>query len=278
MIQQFQKSDTTLSATISSNVSDIQQLSSAYEQCQYLLKHKFIMGNGTLIKQDDIGSEVIQYDIGLNEMLQEVRFLLNTTEDEKIHEYVDQLFRHDHKNVSEGYLKNLCFSLILTVKMVLNENGFSYSEVFDDENIIWEKLLNFETIVDAKQWLDNIMTFSRKYMTSSFESKNKSLVIKIKNYIEDNYSGDLKLETIANELYYSPNYINHIFKMDTGETIYTYVAKFKVEKAKELLRETNQKLYEISATLGYTHTAYFSNLFKKTEGITPKQYRERCSR
>jgi two-component system response regulator YesN len=81
------------------------------------------------------------------------------------------------------------------------------------------------------------------------------------------------LSAIANEMYFSPNYINTLFKEETGDTIPEYKTKVRINKAKEYLKDPSLKLYEIVEKVGYKHTPYFNALFKKYTGMTPNEYR-----
>jgi two-component system, response regulator YesN len=100
----------------------------------------------------------------------------------------------------------------------------------------------------------------------------------VKRYVEAHYGADLGLEAIASALRYSPNHLNHLFKQDTGETICDFVCRYRVQKAKEMLADPRMRLYEIAESLGYRNAAYFSGIFKRHSGLTPKEYRERCTR
>ena len=67
-----------------------------------------------------------------------------------------------------------------------------------------------------------------------------------------------------------------MFKTATGETILDYITTCRIDRAKELMQTTNMRLSEIAEEIGYSHATYLSIVFKKQEGITPKQYMERC--
>ncbi len=92
-------------------------------------------------------------------------------------------------------------------------------------------------------------------------------------WMDNEYSVDLTLASIAERLFVNPNYLSTLFKSETGMTFTQYLTRIRVERAKQLLKETNLKIYEICDKVGYTDQAYFSKLFKATVGITPYEYR-----
>ncbi len=97
-----------------------------------------------------------------------------------------------------------------------------------------------------------------------------SLAVK---YIEDNYGDkDISLQSISDHLNISTSHFSSIYKEETGETFMETLNKVRMRKAKQLLRETKFKNYEIADRVGYSDPHYFSIVFKKATGKTPKEY------
>ena len=94
------------------------------------------------------------------------------------------------------------------------------------------------------------------------------------NYISEHYSDDeLSLNTLAAQVNFSPNHLSAIFKQETGQPFIKYLTDYRMNAAKELLSGTSKKSNEIGILVGYKDPHYFSYLFKKTQGVTPTQYR-----
>jgi len=104
---------------------------------------------------------------------------------------------------------------------------------------------------------------------SNFITKN---IIK---YIRNNYMHPVQVGTIAKALGFSENHISRIFNKTMGTSIPEYLNKFRIEKAKELIRTTNYKLYCISEMVGFNSVAYFNTIFKNLEQCTPNEYRNK---
>ncbi|WP_198510279.1 response regulator transcription factor [Bacillus solitudinis] len=103
--------------------------------------------------------------------------------------------------------------------------------------------------------------------------KEKNSVQMIEEYLRDNYQRDIKLQEIAERFFLSREYISRKFKADYQMTITDYLTKIRIEKAKELLENPYLKIYEIADSVGYQNDKYFIKVFKKLEGMTPKEYR-----
>lgn len=100
------------------------------------------------------------------------------------------------------------------------------------------------------------------------------VVNEVMTYIQDNYADeDISLNLLASHVNFSPNHLSMIFSQQTGQTFIKYLTDYRMNKAKELLRCTGKRSSVISMEVGYKDPHYFSYLFKKTQGMTPTQYR-----
>ena len=104
---------------------------------------------------------------------------------------------------------------------------------------------------------------------------NYSLPVRLAcEYIEKNFQENINLNKISNYVSLSKNYFCNIFKKETGITIWDYLIRIRMEEAKRMLLETEQKTYEISERVGYDDPSYFGRLFKKYTGFTPIEFRD----
>lgn len=93
------------------------------------------------------------------------------------------------------------------------------------------------------------------------------------DYIKDNYYNfDISVDSIAEVLGISGSHLSRTFKKETDYTILSYITEYRIEKAKLLLSNHRNKVYEVSSLVGYRDNTYFSSIFKKTTGISPSEY------
>ena len=83
------------------------------------------------------------------------------------------------------------------------------------------------------------------------------------------------MKDVANAFYLNPSYFSKMFREETGETFTSFLIDYRIGKAKRLMLETGDKLYDISEAVGYTNFQYFSTIFKEKEGISPSQFRSK---
>ena len=92
-------------------------------------------------------------------------------------------------------------------------------------------------------------------------------------YINAHYTENLKLKDMAERVYISPQYLSGLFKKEMFMTISDYIAKIRMERAKELLKDTGLSIGEIAEKTGYKDIRHFSTMFKRLTGLTPSEFR-----
>lgn len=102
---------------------------------------------------------------------------------------------------------------------------------------------------------------------------SSSCVSHATRFIEQNYYIELDVQTLCDYVNYSRSYLSRVFHQETGFTIPEYINKIRMENAMELLRETTLPLREVATSVGINDSFYFSKLFKKFTGQTPREYR-----
>ncbi|WP_226527276.1 response regulator [Metabacillus niabensis] len=105
--------------------------------------------------------------------------------------------------------------------------------------------------------------------------KNRRVIEIVLEKMRTQLSEDLTLKSLAEEVYLNPTYLGRIFKQETGESFSSYLIKLRIEKAKELLKNPELKIYEVCEQVGYNDPAHFTHVFKKSLGITPQEYKMR---
>jgi len=95
-------------------------------------------------------------------------------------------------------------------------------------------------------------------------------------YIHQNYTRSFSLIELSETIGVSKSYLSRIFKMDTGITLWDYLNRFRVQKAKELLLLTDESITEIAGNVGYEDVGYFSRVFHEVSGCSPRAYRQQA--
>jgi len=187
----------------------------------------------------------------------------------------DFLKKHYDGYTNMHYLKKMSFSVVSALQLVLMERGINTGDLFLSSSAVWDKLERFETILDTRRWLYNILKTATDYVSDSENSRYKKIVNDIIENINENYASVSNVNDIIKDLYISASYAQSLFKKYTGKTISDYVIEKRMESAKSLLEDPYIKVYEVAELVGYKSKAHFSEIFKKYTGVTPKEFRQK---
>jgi two-component system response regulator YesN len=119
---------------------------------------------------------------------------------------------------------------------------------------------------ETERFLDNFTKWQEKY--------SENAILKAARYMEEHYSEQLPLQQVASQVHLNAAYFSHLFKKETGRSFVDYLIELRMEKAKQLLSNTDMKITEISGMIGYDLPNYFAKLFKQATGFSPKDYRK----
>ncbi|MGG6309429.1 response regulator [Paenibacillus macerans] len=127
---------------------------------------------------------------------------------------------------------------------------------------------------ELRQLMDGWMAAIEAYGAGRREPESAQAIQLIKAYLDAHYFEDVSLIDVATRFHLDPSYLSKLFKSVIAENFIEYVTRKRIEKACELLRSSDRKISDISELVGYENQRYFSQVFKKSTGQTPSEYRE----
>ncbi|WP_026524866.1 response regulator transcription factor [Butyrivibrio sp. MB2005] len=157
-----------------------------------------------------------------------------------------------------------------------NELGISRKDLSEEVETPTPEILSDEE--KTQKYMGRIINQVLAVREADSKGRYSDVVSEVISYIEKNYTDDeLSLNTLAAHVNFSPNHLSAIFKAQTGQPFIKYLTDYRMNAAKELLVTTSKKSNEIGLMVGYKDPHYFSYTFKKTQGMTPTQYRSGSS-
>lgn len=166
-----------------------------------------------------------------------------------------------------------------SIEPVIRNNKYSsklesyISDIFEESSL---KASGFEII--CQNLLTSLITLINRIIKlqskDTVSNGSHSLAHIIKEYIDKNYTKDITLKEIADKLFLSPYYMSHIFKKEMNNSPINYLIHRRIGEAKRLLVSTDMKVWEIAKIVGYENPNYFTLLFKKMTGESPKKFKE----
>ena len=191
--------------------------------------------------------------------------------DEFVTEYINSIGDGIKSFMIRQYsMMNIYISIISFIK----ELGYSEEYILENYGDIKRVIKVVGTKEGMEEALREMLNYSLKLRDTVSEDKYATLINDAKEYIEENYNNEIiSLNSVAEYVNISPSHFSTIFSQETGQTFVSYLTEIRMKKAKELLRCSNMKTLEVGYAVGYKDPHYFSYIFKKTQNLTPKEYK-----
>lgn len=167
--------------------------------------------------------------------------------------------------------------LIVVLSRASIDAGADSREIFLYNDAYMQQINKFSDIEELSVWITGVM---HRFIQHSFDFaqiKHSDVVFKAMEYIRQNYDHKLSLDDIAQHVYLSRSYLSSLFREEAGQTLFSYINQVRVEKSKLFLMDPSVSLAEAAALCGFEDQSYFTKVFRKITGLSPKQYRDRST-
>lgn len=196
---------------------------------------------------------------------------------EEIEHFVSEYFM----GIGEANYRSMMFRQYVAIDLyfcgaeLMKELGMDMSMLSEQFRQVHDIAGYVEDMEKLKAYISGMFHEVMKVRDGCSQKKYTEMIKKAKFYIEENFNTeDISLNHVSAYVNISPCYFSNIFSQETGQTFIEYLTQVRMKHAKELLRCTNKRSSEIAEEVGYQDAHYFSFLFKKTQGITPSDYRK----
>jgi two-component system, response regulator YesN len=244
-----------------------QEASGILKQCHFTDKNKIISSND--IHKSNDSSIVLQEN---DPLVDRLNYADESEIDQIITEYIALLGENpDHFSIIASYL---LVDVIMAVSKVIEELGGNIKDVMPE-------ILTHAFVDNAVQNEEKFITEIRRVLTSVLQYRNAHIqgryadvILRAKKYIDKNYADpDICLHSTAQAVNFSPNHFSTIFSQECRTTFIEYLTSIRIEQAKKLLKTTDMKSADIAYEVGFNDPHYFSFIFKKVTGVSPRDYR-----
>lgn len=267
--------DVSITIGVGRSCDTLQEINRSYQTSVDALGYRAIVGSGKAIYINDVepvSRGKLQLDdkgeaelagaikFGPRELIEDViRNLVARMDDAKVHARQYQVYM---------------LSIVNCMIRLMQQYDLNMSEMFDSENRYTDMM---EGIYCREEFAERIIPVAcrmNEALNRERDNTTKKVIREAKEYIRENYSNpELSVEMLCRHLHMSPAYFSTVFKKETGQTYVNYLTEVRLEKAVELLNETDDKTYMIARKVGYQEQNYFSYVFKKQYGVSPTKYR-----
>jgi len=171
-------------------------------------------------------------------------------------------------------IKNHIITLITLVSRASIEGGLNEEIAFSLHDNFIQQLEELNRLDNVRLLAGDILyTFANKVKQIKEERYSKT-IINCKDFIYEHIYEEISHDDIARKVNLSPKYLSVLFKKEVGITVSDYIQQSKIEEAKKLLAYSKTSISEICVLLNFNDQSYFTKVFKKVVGVTPKKYRD----
>ena len=164
--------------------------------------------------------------------------------------------------------------LMIVLSRAAVEGGGNLEMVFGLNFKYLNEVSTLNNVEKLCEWIIKVLDRFSECMYNIENINNFHIIKKSMEYINDNVSTNISLDSVAEYVYLSPSYFSRLFKKEMGINFIDYLNKVRIEESKKYLTDLKISLSDIAHTVGFTDQSYYTKVFKKIEGISPGQYRK----
>ncbi len=266
---------------IGSPVERFSLLAECYRKLNHIFSYRFFEPANHILSEDMAAGMTAAGEEGALESVDTSKinpelirsFLLNGQQNE-VKEFVANFV----SGISQALKSKLFWDYLLlnvrfTTLSYVESLGITQEEFLRDINLDYAQKMEI-SVENMQKYMGEVLAGAITFRDKENVNQSKKTLKKALAYIEENYMREnLSLNEIADSMEVSPNYFSAMFSQEMQMTFVEYVTGKRMEKAKKLLLETDMRTSEIGLAAGYKNPHYFSFVFKKTQGCTPREYR-----
>lgn len=264
-----------LSVGIGDKYENFKEIPYSYQDALTALEYRILLGTSKIIVRSDIERKILHEKQKLDEWLMDLEHLIKTNDLAKVKQHLEYIFHYvKHSKMSITEFRTLLLKITVNILNVHNEI-VQYNDQDDFVRFdIFNKVYHKENLDEVKSYYVELCETLIENIEKSRAQDQANLVTRAISYINNQY-GNIKLDVqmVCEHLHVSTSYFSRLFKTETNETFVEYITRKRMEKAKELLKTSNMKVFEISQVIGYEDPHYFSYNFRKQTGMTPTEFR-----
>ena len=277
---------------IGSEAARLRELRYSFREADKAFAGRFVQEPNQIISVEQLNYEQLdnEFDANIfgeiNQFDQIITRFLSSGSLEEVESFVGALFTE----ISEDHFRSLMirqyiimniYATVLTFCKKLRKDAGAEGEAYgqwegirENEEILKQAVTTAESVDDIKDYIGTLLDHAIELRNTVSGRRYSEIIQTAKARIEQDYmSEDISLNSVAAEVCMSPSYFSSVFSKEMGKTFIEYLTEVRMEKAKQYLACSSMKTSEISYEVGYKDPHYFSYIFKKTQGCTPKEYR-----
>lgn len=253
-------------------------ISKSYKEAVNALKCKVFMGYGRIIDFDSdrfnwiTGYDESRFLVKKSQLIENIKLRNSDRVTAVINEIKELLsgISPDHFDRIKFMFTDMCQDI---TKSVYN--------TAEADSVILDEMFNAYKVIENSQCIDDLISALKmqsstiiEYLIDKTEKMSNEILVSILEYIKQHYRENISIELLADKAKFNSAYLGRLIKNTTGKTFPQYITQLRIEKAKVLIHDSNEKINKIFEKVGYTNRQSFIRAFKFHTNMTPSEYRQ----
>jgi AraC-like DNA-binding protein len=259
---------------VSSPAVKMEMVSSRFAEAMEVIKYRMIKGSGGITYWDKKADHEQKYIYPSNSE----RRILNFIDNGDLASIVKELKVISEEIRSAAYVSydNILFiyyHLVGSCIKHVRESNVSIAKIYTGNGNIYTVLSSIDTLEELENYLFTFFEDMIQHLKKPTDRTNDYRE-RILNYLDEHYCKEIDFQEMAAEIGISYSYMRRIVYEETGQSLIDHLNKRRIERAKQMLVETNLTIGEIAFEIGYKNAQSFNRFFRKFEGMTPSHYKQ----
>lgn len=190
-----------------------------------------------------------------------------------LNELLGRIYLQSEYDLDE--VRTRCVELIVVLSRTVVDAGVEMGRIFHFSTEFLRQAGQLQTIDALCAWMSDVLHGYIDEVFSFTGIKHADAVYKTMNYIRSHWRDKPSLDDIARHVYLSKSYLSMLFKQETGVGISEFINQVRVEHSKKLLATTDMSIAAIAGECCFHDQSYYTKVFQKTVGLSPKKYRDK---
>lgn len=257
----------------------LKDVSLSYQEAVKALNYRLVYGNNTVLYINHVEQKEMKSSFPLNDLndiLTNVQNILWTGKADEVLSIINRKLTEltPFKNIPYYYIQQVFCQLLSALLRTIYEMNIQPEEIYGEPVHLFKELFMKRTLNEITKWYEDLVIRTCASINQKKTLRVSHVIDSAVCYIKKNCQKDISLSEVAEVVHLNPSYLSRLFKAEAGIPFIEYVRNTKMDLAKELLRNSNKKIYEICEELGYQNGQYFSTIFKNVVGMTPLEYKK----
>ena len=171
-------------------------------------------------------------------------------------------------------IKMRILELLVLLSRAAIDAGANIRQVLSSNDNYLCRLNAMQSVEELSSWLTGVLRYYIHYTFEYPSIKHSDIVYKCIDFIKQHYEKKITLDDLSFHVSLSRSYLSKLFKDETGYSLFSYINHVRIERSKQLLLDNTTSLVEIAGLCGFEDQSYFTKVFKKETGISPKRFRD----